>query len=412
MLLRVGRNQATSFNFEAPVLKDSTPQLLQTPIAPHFDWSFGLRNVAGGIMHAIQKHPLVVAAVIIGATGPGLPASAQGGPAARVETRVQARAAERFNVSVSTARGAYYRKVTSDALTTNAGMRAEGFLPTPSFDSARYFVAPEGLDFFRTGPLDRPSIYVGGRGGGREVDAGLVWDRVFDPTGRPTYTDNTSMTDGRDKSHRFYAVNQGGQKVVFDGNDKEIARGDKALELMKKLRPNFAFRPFWRTINGKENKWTQPEVGAANNLYFYPGEKMAMSVRTAGKNEVRLDIRSLEPDVAQHFEMTMRQEGFGVGKKQSFKRVSSIDQFYVTNEGERKGRENQNVLPTKTQSLGMHWTEVTLLDSRPNKSRPFTGRRFTEVRGRDTNANYRQIFKVSTVDAAGGEKVDITPLQR
>jgi hypothetical protein len=413
LLLRLEKAQATTFAGPSPVQEDSRPkdQVLDVPYAPQpFDWS--LRSVGSNVMNVLSRYPVVVAAVLIGTMPFATQAQVQPVQTKKKTAVAQPVRAEKMKVSVSNARGAYYRKVTSDALATNQGIRAEGFLPKPSFDSTRYFMAPEGMDYFRTGPLDRPSVYLGGRGGGHEVDAGLVWDRVYDPSGRATYTDLPGMTDGRDNRHRFYAKNIGGEKVVFDGNDRELARGDKAQQLMKTLVPNFAFRPFWRTTNAGDNQWKQPVVGAADNLYFYPGEKMVMSVKTSGKHELRLDIRSLETDIAQHFEKTLRQDGFGAGKSQSFKRVSSIDQFFVNDAGERQGRENLNVLPTKTQSLGMEWTEVTLLDTRPNKSRPFTGKRFTEVRGRDTSAKYRQIFRLTPVSATGGEKVDIVPPHR
>jgi hypothetical protein len=59
-------------------------------------------------------------------------------------------------------------------------------LPEVSFDSNRYFVSPWGADHFQTGPLDRPSVYLGGHAAGKEIDTGLTWDRVYDVEGRAT----------------------------------------------------------------------------------------------------------------------------------------------------------------------------------------------------------------------------------
>jgi hypothetical protein len=325
----------------SPVIAEGSDAPPEQPLrSPVFD--FGFRAFAGGMMSILRRHPLVVAAVLLG--------SVQFvAPKAQVVPKTQAAVVQ----TMSNARGAYFRKVASDARTTNIGIRGEGKLPEVSFDPARQYVSNAGVDHYMTGPLDRPSVYLGGRAANCEVDAGLTWDRVYDREGRAT--------------------------------------------------PNFAFRPFWRTSSG----WHQPKRGAADNVYLNPGERFVMSVRVVGKKRLRLEIRSLDRDL--HFAKTFVQPGFGVGKAQAFKRVNAIDQFWVDASGERHGRENQDVLPTRTRAVGAAWSEVTLLDVRKDRSTPFSGGRFSEVFGRDTHALRSQIFGISNRNDRGGETVDIVP---
>ncbi len=84
--------------------------------------------------------------------------------------------------------GAYFRKVASGQNASNKGVRGVGKLPSLDFDQARFFIEGQPgqrrYEHFRTGPLDRPSIYIGGNSGHRaEMDVGLVWDRVYTEEG-------------------------------------------------------------------------------------------------------------------------------------------------------------------------------------------------------------------------------------
>lgn len=308
-------------------------------------------------------------------------------------------------------RGAYFRKVRSTSHVDHRGIRGVGILPLVSFDPDRQYVSGQGLDHFTTGPLDRPSVYMGGHAAGREVDAGLTWDRVYDPHGRATYTDDPLGTDSRDPAHRFAHVQVEGQPALEDGTGSVVAVGQDDADIWTdRLRPNFAFRPFWRTTNEGGNRWHNPRVGSADNVYFYPGERFTMTVQEAGPNQVRMGIRLEDEPTTEHFTTTFRQERFGVGRPQSFKRVNSIDQFTVDDAGRRVGLEGEDVLPTRTTATGGGWDEVFILGPSGVKHRPVAGPDFTEVRGGDVAPRYDEIFRRSGWNAQGGERLDITPL--
>jgi len=326
--------------------------------------------------------------------------------------RATAPADDSFGRRIETGtKGAYFRKVTSEAQVSNRGIHASGTLPQVHFDPSRSYVSKKGMDHYETGPLDRPSIYLGGRTGDVEMDVGLTWDRVYDGKAA-TYTDRPERTDGRDAAHRFHRGESGGQPAVIDGNGSVVARGEDAVaEKMRSLSPNFAFRPVWRAISHGKNDWGTPKLGSAENVYFYPGEDVRMQVQVVGRNQVKLWINSGEPG-GPSMSHQFRQDGAGVGKPQSFKRVSSIDQFYVLPDGSRKGRERQNVLPTQTTAIGGGWDAVEILRSGGVPPLPMRGSSMTEVRGGDTAARYDEIFRRYGLNDRGGERVDIVPPSR
>ncbi len=307
-------------------------------------------------------------------------------------------------------KGAYFRKLSSEARVEYRGIRAEGHLPVVHFDAARFYTSKNGVDHFETGPLDRPSIYLGGRTGGVEMDVGLTWDRVYDGK-TATYTDRPDLTDGRDAAHRFVRGKSEGQPAVIDGHGKVVALGPQAVaEKMKTLTPNYAFRPVWRAISEGKNDWGTPPLGSADNVYFYPGERFDMRVEVVGKNKVELAIASVDVEGGVSMSHTFAQDGAGIGKKQSFKRVSSVDQFFVQPDGSRKGREKLDVLPTRTMALGGGWDSVEIL----SKSGPVAmrGKSMTEVKGGDTAGRYESIFHRYGMNVRGGERIDIIPPQR
>ncbi|MDD5629198.1 MAG: hypothetical protein PHU21_09035 [Elusimicrobia bacterium] len=279
-------------------------------------------------------------------------------------------------------RGAYFRKVESVASTRYAGIRAEVLLPLVQFDPDRSFSPGPGQPAHWEGPLDRPSVYVGAHTSAKEVDAGLTWDRVYDEEGRPAFTDLPSGCDGGDRSHRF-----------------SVSRLDG-----RRLRPDFAFRPFWRTTAGQGNQWHNPPAGDPN--YFYPGQSLVVALRVRTDGTMRLDIRPAR-GTGRHFTKAFPQEGFADGQESSFKRVASIDQFRVAG-GSRRGNEGMDVLPTRTSVKGMVWSQVFLLTSgRPSK---MSGSTCREVAGADTAKDYAVIFSINP-DRDGGESLDIRPPQ-
>lgn len=293
--------------------------------------------------------------------------------------------------------GAFYRKVTSSPDRRVAGIRGVGILPQVEFDPARQFVAREGRDYYTTGPLDRPSVYFGGHADGFEVDAGLCWDRVYDRAGQATLTDKANGCSGGDPAHTFVERNG----AIFDGN------GVVATVQAADLRPNFAFRPFWRTTNPDEPEhWHNPDKASAENVYFQPGEKFVMRIQVTQPNQLRMDIRPEPTQPGRHFTVSFRQQGFGIGEAQSFKRVNSIDQFTVV-AGNRKGNERANVIPTGTQATGGKWEQVHLLAEDGSPARPMVGPDIQQIVGNDVFALAHRVFHVTGPTADGGETVDI-----
>jgi hypothetical protein len=362
---------------------------------------------ASSVLSLLQRAAPAVAAVLIGASvvlGAGA-TPAQGAPARAEATAVRSIATHGFEVRVARDTGAYYRKVVSEERSSVRGLTAVAILPRIDFDPDRHFVAEEGLDYYKTGPLDRPSVYLGGHGHGRELDAGLTWDRVYDAEGRATYTDRAERTDGRDPARRFAVAWDAGGPVLADGAGAVVARGEEAVRArLATLHPNFAFRVYWRTTNDGGNQWNQPGTRQPDNAYFYPGERVRLTLRAVRADQVKLEIGRVGHGYA--FSRELRQQGFGRGAM-SVKRVASIDQFGVR-DGVREGRERQPVLPTRTTVRDGGWESAHVLGARGART-PMTGRRFIEVRGADTVEAYAQLFRTHGLTSAGAERLDITP---
>ena len=296
-------------------------------------------------------------------------------------------------MTVSTARGAYFRKVISPASSRFAALHATGVLPNVKVDDTRWLTtADAGGEFWKAGPPDRPSIYLGGRASEVEVDAGLSWDRVYDDKNRPTWTDVAgSRSDGGDPSHRFH--------VEADGTVKS-ASGAIRSQKLEGLRENFAFRPYWR-VSRPANAWDNPPPGSPTNIYLYPGEAFRMQLRTAGENKLRMNIGA----EGKAFEITFDALGWGVGAAQTWKRVHSIDPFTVK-DGKRVGLETLRsfVLPTQARLVDMTWTEVRLLDV-AGEEVGFLDCSAEAVRGSDAvfATKYTAIFPVYGQNARGAE---------
>jgi hypothetical protein len=296
--------------------------------------------------------------------------------------------------------GAYFRKVSSQKRTNYKGITGTGVLPHVTFDAARYHV-PSGTEgAWVEGPMDIPSVYMGGSAS-TELDAGLDWDRIYTAEGDPAFTDLPGGTDGGDLSHRFVKMDDG---RLHDGNGNIV-------DAPRVLSVDGAFRPFWRTVYQGKNTWANPTVGAADNVYFFPGERFAMTVEVKGPELVELTIRSLDHP-AKVLDVTFHQTGFGVGRATSWKRVNSIDQFREVKAKDgtltRKGNEDQKIIPTTTRVLGGSWDSVFLIET-DGKEEPVVGPAFVEARGGDTAAIYDQVFHRSGFTSTGGETIDIAP---
>jgi hypothetical protein len=341
------------------------------------------------------------------------------------------------------ASGAYFHKVVATPSSAARGIRAAGRLPEVLLDPRRFSVAGGDqpgagpadstrrvlesstsvaaamarLNDWRTGPLDRPSVYLGGRSGGQEADVGLTWDRVIDGEGRPAFTDKADGSDDGDPAHRF--VYDSSRRHLVDGSGAVVAAGDDAVKrfmIDRGLQPSFGFRPYWRvspTEPGTTN-WTNPptttsqhaewagrsnHVGAIpENMYFAPGARFAMNVRETGRGQLRMDIRDV--DDGRHFHVGFRASGFGTAGAAEWKRVSSIDQ---------KGSEKKDVLPTSSMAIGLQWAKTEVLMGDALTPTAMASLSPTLVRGRDlkdpTRAN-----SVFNVDVIGGvETVTIRP---
>lgn len=302
------------------------------------------------------------------------------------------------------ARGAWFRKVSGAASARHVGLEGRGRLPLVSLDPARFHAPAAGEAAWMEGPLDRPSVYLGGRAAGHELDAGLTWDRVYDASGAATHTDQDGC-DGGDPARRFVVT----ATSIVDGTGRPLA-DDAAAALRPRLRPNFAFRPFWRTTGSAGNQWHQPKVGSADNVYLYPGQRFLLRVEAAGVDRVRLLVRCEEAG-GPTLDVTFRQEGFGRGAAQAWKRVSSIDQFrevVVDGQRLRRGNEGRDALPTRSRATNAAWFEVHLLGAAGART-PLMGRPHTEVRGADSAPVYTAVFRRRSFTSAGGEELDIVP---
>jgi hypothetical protein len=163
--------------------------------------------------------------------------------------------------SIPCFQGAYYRKAVSsfDVWTGIVGFVKLG---TPKFDEAR-------LNATTKQPLDNFSVYMGGRAGEQEIDAGLAWEFTLDENGKKSERRN-------------------------------------------------AFRPFWRNE-------TWHAAPAEKQFYYYPGETVQMAVIVAGAGKLRLVIA----DAAQKkvFQTEFDAKSFQPNVPRQFKRVNAIDQF-------------------------------------------------------------------------------------
>jgi len=159
--------------------------------------------------------------------------------------------------------GAYYRKAVSsfDAWTGIVGIVKLG---TPKVDESR-------LSEKDKQPLDNFSVYVGGRAGDKEIDAGLTWGFTKDEQGNMSKRRNT-------------------------------------------------WRPFWRN-----ETWSN--APAEKQFYWYPGDVVQMAVIVAGPGKLRLVIADATPQPKRVFQVEFDAKTFAPNVPRQFKRVNAIDQF-------------------------------------------------------------------------------------
>jgi len=163
--------------------------------------------------------------------------------------------------------GAYYRKaVSSFDVWTGIGGIVQ--LPTPQVDAQR-------LDEKDRQPLDNFSVYMGGRAGAQEIDAGVNWEFTVDKKG-----------------------------------ERSKARN--------------AFRPFWRN-----EKWNA--APSEKQFYWYPGETVAMAVLVSAPGKLKLYVSDATPQPRRVFSVEFDANSFQPHVARQFKRVNAIDQRH--NEG-------------------------------------------------------------------------------
>ena len=255
------------------------------------------------------------------------------------------------------ARGAWFRKVESAAGVSARGIEAWGVLPKPSFDPAREHEAAPGEEPYKSGPLDRPDVYVGLGADGAEVDAGLIWDHVYG-------------ADGRDTG-------------------------------------KWAYRVYWRTSGGG---WENPEPGADDDLTFKPGERFALTLTASADGTARLAVRRAGARAASRaysFAVPGLVSANGGLKPASFKRVHSIDQFRLEN-GRRRGNEGRPALATAATLSGGRWEGAHLL-LEDGERRALAGSAATVVRGPDAAGIYASVFPSAGVGEGGGEEMSVYP---
>lgn len=232
--------------------------------------------------------------------------------------------------------GAFYRKAVT-SVDRWTGIEGVVILPSIEFD-------PERAHPVTGRPLDNASIYMGGRAGDQEIDAGLTWEVIRHEDG--------SISDQR-----------------------------------------VAFRPFWRN-----DAWANAPAEAP--YYYYPGDTIRMSCLLTGEEELTLTVEVLDrqPDSpSQHlstFTVAFDAPNFDPDGEQEFKRVNAIDQF---------GNEGNAAQPTRTRVVGAEWREVTVLRGEEDR-RPMIPERFTDMRC----PNAGNILVLPSEHAeAGGERIDL-----
>lgn len=267
--------------------------------------------------------------------------------------------------------GAYYRKVITPASAATLGIHSRGgTVPVYNQDNNRYFIQEsDGIVGYslaemndpKTGSKDRPSIYMGGRSNNIEVDAGLAWNRVFAVVPGATQARATWTTDSdcSSRTDQYVIGIRGTDYVVKDLPGNEVAVGtsfqpaaDGTVTIgTKTLRPNFAYRPFFRSSDRTTNSGyhTIATAGGTNDSQFYAGETFTLELKKLQTGEIRLTISGTAQQTVYASVVT----GFNGGSP-SYKRVDSIDQ---------KGREGIPTEPTNATVVSGGWGVTSVLKS-------------------------------------------------
>ena len=159
--------------------------------------------------------------------------------------------------------GAYYRKAVT-SFDTWTGIAGIVKLPTPKVDENR-------LSEKDKSPLDNFSVYLGGRAGEKEIDAGLTWAFTVDENGKQSQRRN-------------------------------------------------AWRPFWRN-----ETWNN--APAEKQFYWSPGDTVQIAIVIVGPKKLRLIVADATATPKKSFQIDFDAAGFAPNVMRQFKRVNAIDQF-------------------------------------------------------------------------------------
>lgn len=393
--------------------------------------------------------------------------------------------------------GAFFNKQMAVKPDAYAGIAQRIQLPQVAFDPSRFYIPRSSssgggllgrVNDFHTAPLDKPSVYLGGttakrHGVNGEMDIGLTYDRVYNKGGEATFTTNPAGSDMRNAADRFTIKKENGFYVAksedgtrggkmpikdFEAQLAQAVAPDKTTHLNREvvikmdgleLRPNFAFRPTERAnfkpgAQKTKDDWYNPPKDAAGlraaqtagrfkdandsnvqNKYYYPGETVSMSLKTAGKDRANLTIsRDGGAAASETYSHDFGQQGLGAGAKWQPKTVISIDQFTVDTYGNRVGTEcrgkpnqharrkdddgkyvggvySQGVQATQTKLTGARILSSMLLSENGKNDAPIAGRGFYEVRGSELrDRGYDRIFEVTDANPQNGARtLNITP---
>lgn len=275
--------------------------------------------------------------------------------------------------------GAYYRKVITPASSTNLGIYSrDGIIPEFAEDTNRYFLQESNgqtgyslseMNDPKTGSKDRPSIYMGGRSNNVEVDAGLAWNRVFAvvPGSSAAKATWTTDADASSRTDQYVIEQSGSQYSVKDLQGSVVAVGTMFAPTTNgevvigslTLRPNFAFRPFFRSSDRTINSGyhTIATAGGSNDSQFYAAESFIMEFKKLQTGEIRLTINGATQQTVYAAAIT----GFGGGSP-TYKRVDSIDQM---------GREGIPTEPTNATIVRGGWGVISVMKTTGNQ--PFAG---------------------------------------
>lgn len=193
-----------------------------------------------------------------------------------------------------------------------------------------------------------------------------------------------------------------GNEVAF-GNTFQPASNGTVTIGVKTLRPNFAFRAFFRSSDRMTNSGyhTIATAGGTNDSQFYDGEAFTMELKKLQSGEIRLTIIGAALQTV--YSATVAEFD---GGSPSFKRVESID---------RKGREGIRTEPTNATIVRGGWGVTSILKT--TGSQAFAGSAGLTVKPVEFTQNtYNYLFgsigegRAARID--GSEAIYINPLNR